>query len=478
MARDTSNKRSTGLIGSAALASAAAASVFSFWYIHRLRRSRWSRPTQEESKEGDDTRSTELSILSQYLNVVLDKSTTVSEANKRRTTSYYEKSREAHLQSLVLGVSSSSALAKLRQREMDNILRYWKKGNLSHRTIVVMCDEKTSSLLDEARTHILGALKHSSDLGTRGVWIPDMNIIPLEDMHVTVAIAWWWHTIKKGNEALTREIAQRFRQTLLLSFHYPFQIELERIVLLGGKDLVALWRCVGSRWTELEANCGSATTIHDRHGETTDPMVRLREEIVRCYTSDLLGEPLTYQYKKEAVGREGKISDTPPATVERQSTIEKKTPGMAIGAAPGKADGFIHTSLCRLPLDCLSSQDVELEDVHRLCREATAMLAGHRMVVSKYRFLETTGEGGVSNPCHRPLYDETIDAPLRQTVDIDGKSSVTMRPHRTESLSIGPMSNFWSELEQTESNGNKHDEGGKVMPTSATNLLDLFKKPE
>ena len=64
---------------------------------------------------------------------------------------------------------------------------------------------------------------------------------------MTVAIPWWWHTMREGNRSLSEEMAARFRRTLLLQFHHPFQIELERIVLLGGRVLVALWRCVGER---------------------------------------------------------------------------------------------------------------------------------------------------------------------------------------------------------------------------------------
>jgi len=46
-------------------------------------------------------------------------------------------------------------------------------------------------------------------------------------MHVTIALPWWWHTIQDGNDQLTKSMAQRFKQTLLLKFHYPFQIELD-----------------------------------------------------------------------------------------------------------------------------------------------------------------------------------------------------------------------------------------------------------
>jgi len=61
----------------------------------------------------------------------------------------------------------------------------------------------------------------------------------------------------------------------------------------------------------------------------------------------------------------------------------------------------------------LSTSDIELAPIHRLCREATATYCGHRLVVNKYRFLETIGAGGESNPCVRPIFDETIAAPPR-----------------------------------------------------------------
>jgi hypothetical protein len=99
---------------------------------------------------------------------------------------------------------------------------------------------------------------------------------------------------------------------------------------------------------------------------------------------------------------------------ERQNTIELKTPGM------GQGDGFIHTTLARLPLNCLSPSDVSLDKVHRLCREASATLSGHRMVVSKFRFLESTGCGGESNPCCAPIFDESMEAPSRVHVDRAG----------------------------------------------------------
>lgn len=124
---------------------------------------------------------------------------------------------------------------RLREAEISRLLHHWRKGNQSHRTIVVMLDKTTSNLLADARRSILEPLNYSTDIRTKESWIPPLNLIPQEDMHVTIALPWWWHTIREGNDVLTKTMAGRFKQTLLLEFHYPFQIELERIILLGGK---------------------------------------------------------------------------------------------------------------------------------------------------------------------------------------------------------------------------------------------------
>ena len=109
--------------------------------------------------------------------------------------------------------------------------------------------------------------------------------------------------------------------------------------------------------------------------------------------------------------------------LKRQHSIEAKTPGLTGN------DGFIHTTLCRLPLECLSKHDVDLDNIHRLCREATATLSGHRKVVSKFRFIETGGAGGESNPCKDPLYDETMLAPSRFKTSKSGEVSTTTNLH-------------------------------------------------
>jgi hypothetical protein len=230
---------------------------------------------------------------------------------------------------------------------------------------------------------------------------------------------------------------------------------------------VALWRCVGDRTTE------NGRHIHDCHDDNPDPMVRLREEIIRCFITespDQRRQPLTYAHRMNADS----------GSDEYQHTIKQRTPGMGV-----TADGFIHTTLCRLPLECLSSHDVELDKVHRLCREASATLNGHRMVIEKYRFLETMGEGGESNPCFRPLFDETINAPLRHNVEIDGTVTERQSLRTTDDtvaghhFSIGPANNFLGRLD--ESNRGDEDQEDNVVserPSGTTALTDLFQPPE
>jgi hypothetical protein len=166
-------------------------------------------------------------------------------------------------------------------------------------------------------------------------------------------------------------------------------------------------------------------------------MVRLRRAIVDCFTNDQHEHnfrPLTHQHLKTkkkqrpaAAASSSKHAETaaatptasppplppPPGKIVRTHTIESKTPGV------GSGDGFIHTTLCRLPLECFSTQDVELEPIHRLCREATATYSGHRMLVHRFRFVETTGEGGDSNPCKNPRFDNTMEAPMRVATAMD-----------------------------------------------------------
>ncbi|KAL7459993.1 hypothetical protein ACHAXS_000480 [Conticribra weissflogii] len=78
------------------------------------------------------------------------------------------------------------------------------------------------------------------------------------------------------------------------------------------------------------------------------------------------------------------------------------------------------------------------------------------MVVSRYRFLESMGEGGESNPCVNPIFDEYVDAPVRCKVEIDGDVAVDedgmggvgigglddLRRKENYRATIGPNRNF------------------------------------
>lgn len=154
------------------------------YYANRIRRSRWL--AEEDRVHGHDE--TTHSVIDHFKSLILDPETSVEEANQKRTMSYYLKMRESHSKSLVLGISPCSWLEKLRKKEMDRALHYWQKGNQSHRTIVAMCDDTTRTVLADARRRILEPLEHSSDIGTRGVWIPPLNIIPDQGKFVVLFV--------------------------------------------------------------------------------------------------------------------------------------------------------------------------------------------------------------------------------------------------------------------------------------------------
>ena len=101
------------------------------------------------------------------------------------------------------------------------------------------------------------------------------------------------------------------------------------------------------------------------------------------------------------------------------------------------------------------------------------------MVVEKYRFLETMGEGGESNPCYRPIYDEIIDAPLRHTVAIDGsveEKRIHSTPHQVDgNLTFGRVSLATDRNFISESTGDDDDIENTMKKT--TTLSDLFEPP-
>lgn len=173
---------------------------------------------------------------------------------------YYELARAAHHFDLIPGVRSYPRLRNRRESELKRIYRD-RGQNKSHRTVIAMTDPYTAQVLCEARDEILKPLDYTCDETTSGTWLPKESILDPQDLHVTIAIPWWWHTIREGNRQLSQELVARFRQGLLTEQHHAFQIELERFVLLGGKTLVALWRTVGSRETS------NNFLIFDRHGD-------------------------------------------------------------------------------------------------------------------------------------------------------------------------------------------------------------------
>jgi hypothetical protein len=158
---------------------------------------------------------------------------------------------------------------------------------------------------------------------------------------------------------------------------------------------------------------------------------------------------------------------TPPAPspppprrpFERSDSIEMNTPGLG-----ESQDGFIHTTLARLPLDCLSMTDTELAPIHRLCREASATYCGHRMVISSFRVIETIGAGGESNPCVNPIFDETIHAPVRVQV----VSSVMIMEH-------ADLHATRKEVEQHATVGGMRHR--TVLSRGDVNLAELFAEP-
>ncbi|CAB9505174.1 expressed unknown protein [Seminavis robusta] len=406
------DSRVTTAIVSTVAALATASIVYQQVAARAKKQSRYKYVQKEietENKARDDD-NVVLSIISEFDDFKLEYGATVEDANKKRTQKYYQLARDAHLFDLVPAVRSYPRLRNEREAEMKRIFRY-QGQNKSHRTVLVMLDDTSASMLCEARADILRPFDYSHDPKTSTkAWIPAASILPKEHLHVTIATPWWWHGMRPGNEQLSQELVARFRQALVLEFHHAFQLELERIVLLGGKTLVALWRCVGER-------SAGDYTIFDRHGEGQDPIVKLRRDIVQCFTGEANNnyasgqEPLTYAHRHfvedPITPTTTTIEEAPSTKPKRRNTIELKTPGL------GDRDGFIHTTLARLPISCLAMSDFELEPVHRLAREATATYCGHRMVVDKFRFVETTGEGGESNPCVAPIFDETVEAPRR-----------------------------------------------------------------
>ena len=170
---------STGITAGLGVSVAAA-----IYYYSKILRSQWQQ--DEEEKYSHDTLP---SIIEHFQDVRLNATSTVQEANRRRTVSYYQKARQAHSQSLVMGHRSYHRLIQRRKDELERSLSYYNEGAKSHRTVIVMLDTMTQEILHEARHNILSPLNYSHAIATRGAWIPSINMIPNEDMHVTIAVS-------------------------------------------------------------------------------------------------------------------------------------------------------------------------------------------------------------------------------------------------------------------------------------------------
>ena len=118
---------------------------------------------QEDSNDDSEADTSDAglySVIGHFKSLELDSTSTILEANRRRTTSYYEKAREAHEQSLVLGIPSYSKLIEKRKKALDSLLFNHREGKKSLRTVIVMLDNLTQSVLSEARQKILQPLNY------------------------------------------------------------------------------------------------------------------------------------------------------------------------------------------------------------------------------------------------------------------------------------------------------------------------------
>lgn len=157
-----------------ALAATSAAMVAALW---------WRKSCEADEEKEIVEQETLPSIIEQFRSFALDYGSTVEEANKRRTTNYYEKARQAHNYRIIQGCKASLLLQK-RQAYLGNLRKHYIEGKKSHRTVLIMCDDTTASLLKQARKDILDPLQASNDIDSEGCWIPDLCVIPQEDMHV------------------------------------------------------------------------------------------------------------------------------------------------------------------------------------------------------------------------------------------------------------------------------------------------------
>lgn len=83
------------------------------------------------------------------------------------------------------------------------------------------------------------------------------------------------------------------------------------------------------------------------------------------------------------------------------------------------------------------------------------------------------GEGGESNPCFKPIYDETIRAPVRHNVGLTGEITEDKGVIQVAEgqRTIGPARNFLRENDATE------DSQAGESGSSGNALVDMFRPP-
>jgi len=239
-------------------------------------------------------------------------------------------------------------------------------------SVSVRLEPSLRSKLVRARGDILDTLcdagaAEREDI-TSPVWIPSCAIIPEEDLHITLCLPRKWRT------AMSPENKQRMAMVMdeVSMRHAPFAVELDRVVLLPGGALLALFR------------------LEDCSRPVEDPMVALRLDILKgVLTKELAFFQLAEGASVEATHLAHDEGD-PCALVRRCSVASSIDP-----------TGFIHCSLGRLAIKPGQTlQKVRLHEAVSLCARMSAELSGSRMIINRFLLTEMTGlsKYGVFNP--------------------------------------------------------------------------------
>jgi len=346
-------------------------------------------------------------LWSKISQVTLGPESSVDEANTVRMTDYFGKDEGSRSSRPAIPGCDDLPLEELQQLRTDSLAQTMRFHKVqSHRTVVVPLTGNISGMLEECRQDILATLcaeagqplSELHNAATARVWTAEPNLIPKEHMHITMAIPMFWHEVEpiEVANAKNRRMVEMWRRVLAVQKHQSFEVEIDRVVFLGGSVLLALWRTVGVR-ENVEGY-----RVVDRSSPALDPVNSLRGDLVRTF----LDAGLTYRALMDA----NKDTEEQKADVGmlRTNTIAQRSP----------QGGFIHTSLARLARApsteqqapfWLNRDNLDLTKVYSKCSEWSIKLSGHRMIVDKFWFLETDGAGGDADPVEQPRFMETIN---------------------------------------------------------------------